>query len=748
MRFLSKQASDSRNILFKFLYEKIKQKIQFDTLDTQGNSSQRSGSEMIRSHKDGRMRNKRKRKRDPSQDYLNQGFGGFSYQDEMLNYGRNESSKKKMKVSSQEKIRREVSSISATRKVEKQMGNGTDGRVKHRARGKHRGNRLKLDKDLMDQEAVIRKSLQSEGYYRRHRQKARNNVSVPSSTSQSKTPKGGSIVRKKKKKKRLPAFQHIPLSFMNTATPKPKHNKSKERSSGKSTSTQNHNKYFVVDDAVSSPNFNHKDEHRDTNRSNSNLNKESSRLELDFYLVNGTMQSTLKSNTEHRESIEVSRKRKSRENQILRSYGNREYNKANKISHKRSMSKKDKSKKSGSRHNIDTTADGNSNLRLSMNKKKKFTRDSSEPGHHISESYSGLKKHSNFMKPTKSTKNFTLMRNTSHGNQKKARGAHYVRGSEKENHSDMIHLSPSLTHNSKISNSYSDYYKANNKSKMLKHMSKLIALDEAEEFYLQNNSELYKHIKKNNQNIDMSNIRKKKRTSSGTRKGNYNVDYSAGRQKYSKSKKENGLTLDLDSLDNPKMTHTHYPKSSTYLPPQHPSNMNFPNSTKNSKMKRHPRKTNDSSKSGVPLCLLSMNRPDEYNREKRKKSSRKSSNLKKSKKIDYDNYSNCAGQSYVELEDGTRNYNINEYQKSDSNERRKRRTRSKKKRKHKKGSSSYGGFGHFYEAYGEKSSSHHRDRDFEKKFKKMKMMASREVSHPKSIKSKDNLLSFGGAQWK
>lgn len=707
---------------------------------------------MIRSYKDERVRQKRKKKRDPSQDYLNNGFGGFSYQDEMLNYGKNESSKKK-RGSSQEKVRREASSISGSRKVEKQLSKGTTGRVKHRARGKYRENRLKLDKALVDQEAVIRKSLQSEGYYRRHRQKARNNVSVPSSTSQSKTPKGGSMVRnKKKKKKRLPAFQHIPLSFMNTATPKPKAKKFKERSSGKSTSTHNNNKYFVVDDAMSSPNFNHKD---DTKRSGSILNKDSSRIELDFYLVNGgTMQSTLKSTTEHRESIEISRKRKSRENQILRSYGNRDYSKASKISHKRSMSKKESNRVNVSRQNMEGTGgnEGASKVRSSIGKTNKFSRDSSEPAHHISDSFSGLKKHSNFMKPTKSTKNFTLMRNTSHGNQKKSRGAHYVRGSEKENHSDMVHLSPSLTHNSKISNSYSDYYKGNNKSKLMKHVSKLIALDEAEEFYLQNNSELYKHIKKNNQNVDHSNIRKKKRTSNGSRNMGYNVDYSAGRQKYSKSKKSSGLTLDLDHLDNPKMTNTHYPKSTTYLPPQHPSNSNgnFPNSTKNSKIKRNSRKTGDPSSHGkTPLCLLSLNRPDEYNREKRKKSSRKSGMKKSSKKTDYEDYSNCGGESFVELEDGTRNYNINEYQKSDSNERRKRRTRSKKKRKHKKGSSSYGGFGHFYEAYAEKSSTgHQRDRDFEKKFKKMKMMASREMSHPKSLKSKDNLLSFGGAQWK
>lgn len=183
-------SSDSKNSLFKFLYEKIKQKIQIDTLDSQSSSRQSEPRDVIRSYKDEGIRDQRKKRHNANHDYMNNGFGGFSYQDDVLKYGKNDSG---------QKLQRDTSSISVTRKVEKDMTKVDNVRVKHRARGKHREDRLKLDKALVDQDAIIRKSLQSEGYYRRHRQKARNNVSIPSSASQSKTPKGGSIVRKKRR---------------------------------------------------------------------------------------------------------------------------------------------------------------------------------------------------------------------------------------------------------------------------------------------------------------------------------------------------------------------------------------------------------------------------------------------------------------------------------------------------------------------------------------------------------------------
>lgn len=215
-------------------------------------------------------------------------------------------------------------------------------------------------------------------------------------------------------------------------------------------------------------------------------------------------------------------------------------------------------------------------------------------------------------------------------------------------------------------------------------------------------------------------------------------------QKHIKAKKDT-LTLDIDNLDNPKLTHTHYPKTSSYLPPQNPTGtQNFPNSTKNSRGKRNSRKNEEEN----PVCLLSMNRgkrdSEEHQRTKTKKSS-KGDSMKRKSKAEYENYG-VYGESYVELEDGTRNYQIREYQKIDSGEKgSKRKSKSKKKkRQHKKGSSSYGGFGHLYETYGDKGyNKRERDRDLEKKYKKMKLIASREAS-----KNKDSLLNFGGAQWK
>lgn len=732
------------------MYEKIKQKIQTDTLASHG-SSQRSELDVIRSYKDEgiRQKNKKKRRNQPSQDYMRNDFGGFSYQDDLLHYGRNNESNHKNSASGRKEIQREASSISVTRKKEKDLRKSTTGRVKHRARGKHRDTRLKLDKALVDQDPIIRKSLQSEGYYRRHRQKARNNISVPSSTSQSKTPKGGSLVRKKKKKnkKRLPAFQHIPLSFMNTATPKPK-KKGRKSKSRESQKTSDKSKYFIVDEVNNSPEFHYNREgERQSKKSNSRQdNNTSSRLELDHYLLEGGVQSTMKSSADHRKSREddLRKKLEREENQILRSYGHNEYHNLSKlIQNKRdSGNRKNRSKKGKSSSRYKQDSRNESKQKRDRNKMSKKLREQNIPMQNISESYSGLKKTSQVLKGNKSSKNFSMLRNSSHHHKHHRPG--YARG-EKENQSDLLQLSPSLQmKNNKISASYNDYYKPKTKSKMMKRVSKLIALDEAEEFYLQSNSDLYNQIRKNNQNFDHSKQRKKTRASNKLRKSNYEVEYN-GQQKHVKVKKER-LTLDIENLENPKLTHTHYPKTS-YLPPQNPSGMlNFPNSTKNSRNKRPSRKTTDSS-GNVPLCLLSLNKgreDDDYRRSKHKKGG-KTSSLKRRSKNDYEDYKNY-GESYVELEDGTRNYNVEEYQKTDSNEKDKKRksskSKKKRKRRHKKGSSSFGGFGQLYETYGDKMYQNRDNRDLEKMYK-MKIMASRDASHPK-----DNLLNFGGAQWK
>jgi hypothetical protein len=68
---------------------------------------------------------------------------------------------------------------------------------------------------MIDKNSVIRKSLQSDSYYKRHRQKARKDVRGPSTEIS----QGGSV-REARQRKGLPPFQNIPLGFMNSLTPK------------------------------------------------------------------------------------------------------------------------------------------------------------------------------------------------------------------------------------------------------------------------------------------------------------------------------------------------------------------------------------------------------------------------------------------------------------------------------------------------------------------------------------------------
>ena len=67
---------------------------------------------------------------------------------------------------------------------------------------------------MIDKDSIIRKSLQSDSYYKRHRQKARKDVRGPS------TEHSQGSTKNIKQKRGLPPFQHIPLSFMNSLTPK------------------------------------------------------------------------------------------------------------------------------------------------------------------------------------------------------------------------------------------------------------------------------------------------------------------------------------------------------------------------------------------------------------------------------------------------------------------------------------------------------------------------------------------------
>lgn len=67
---------------------------------------------------------------------------------------------------------------------------------------------------MIDKNSVIRKSLQSDSYYKRHRQKARKDVRGPS------TEHSQGSTKNRRKRYPIPPFQHIPLSFMNSLTPK------------------------------------------------------------------------------------------------------------------------------------------------------------------------------------------------------------------------------------------------------------------------------------------------------------------------------------------------------------------------------------------------------------------------------------------------------------------------------------------------------------------------------------------------
>ena len=98
--------------------------------------------------------------------------------------------------------------------------------VQNQRKIKRNSKSRKIDKFISDDNQIIRKSLQSETYYRRHRQKARNgdkkerNESAYSSHQRSITPTNkqnkGSASRKRRRKPRrgVRPFEHIPLSFM------------------------------------------------------------------------------------------------------------------------------------------------------------------------------------------------------------------------------------------------------------------------------------------------------------------------------------------------------------------------------------------------------------------------------------------------------------------------------------------------------------------------------------------------------
>ena len=201
----------------------MKQKVQFDLLDSVQPKKTRfdlskdlkNDSVVLRTygHEDQYNRSSKGHRRlatDGSDDFLQPGFGGYSYHDGVT-VAKMESSK--YRDGSQSRIR--DSSQTAQSKHSQMDRRGQDPVVEWNSKQNDvRAQRLKLDQDMVDKNSVIRKSLQSDSYYKRHRQKARKDVRGPS------TELSHSSVRQAKQKKGLNLFSHIPLSFMNSLTPK------------------------------------------------------------------------------------------------------------------------------------------------------------------------------------------------------------------------------------------------------------------------------------------------------------------------------------------------------------------------------------------------------------------------------------------------------------------------------------------------------------------------------------------------
>ena len=898
------------------LYQTLKQKVQIDALMSEfsNGSDDEDGVEIIRSYKDEGVRDAAKRKkrtRDISGDYLEKGFGGVSYQDEVMSYGRHTKKLKSSKVglnknNTESGRLSNIVNISDGKKVKCRNRTPTThnrgGTNNARKRNEFRSKRLKLDKTLACQEPIIRQSLQSEGYYRRHRQKARNGVSsIPSSTSVSKTPKSGSVARqaknsKKKKKNRIPIFQHIPLSFMNSATPKMKkreHKRGGEISAGmnnpKFSDTMKHDVYKVhklhqrksnernihsksKDSAEKkSLSINNRGGKRSRKRG-SKTRQKSSLLDLDGILAYGTLKSSIHQTEDYRDQASDYSNRNTKVGDILKTYGqagqyhNTGFGKGKYEIHVTNNNEN----QAGSNNNTNNSNNNTSNLRdrrtkLSARKQRKQYSMNSLSNlmtmPHTKNHERGTR-HSH--KTSKgATHGRTLNMTSEESSQKMVAGGpskhsdHYLHGTSggggtHQHHSkrkmkrqrnlstknlqnlrssqtghgkavpkglstyeeEFLQLSPSLQKNTKISSSYNGCYNLkHDKHHHSKHAgsSKLNALKEAEEF-VDFSSSTYNKIK--NELRQSKNIakmqRKQKRMSHHRSKKSTDIDIQidiSGKalKTYGNHGGAGTLTLDIENLENHKLTNTHYQHS--HLPPQSPLNQfQYPSTTKNSKNdttgannRRVRRVPTDE---GNPLSLLSMNgnpktkklaKKIQYAQAQKQEQRRSmkdsydrgyegatSSKYKKrhTRGIEYFNYEHVT-QSYVDGKDGTRNYQIKEitdFEDNSNSSREVRMMRSSnhhnngrngaaagKHRKHKQ-TGSYGGYGDMGHSYREKESltreSVHgragRDRSYHHKYRKMKSKMAMEGTYRNSQSiggagggsGKENLLNFAGAQWK
>ena len=102
--------------------------------------------------------------KDSGSHFMQNGFGGFSYHDGMINKSYNS----KSKINSvHPKNDRNASSNSRPRHVKFDIDAARD--LSESKDAEPRRGKLKLDQELLDKNSMIRKSLQSDSYYRRHR---------------------------------------------------------------------------------------------------------------------------------------------------------------------------------------------------------------------------------------------------------------------------------------------------------------------------------------------------------------------------------------------------------------------------------------------------------------------------------------------------------------------------------------------------------------------------------------------------
>jgi hypothetical protein len=785
------------------LYEKIKQKIQIDALegeDSWKESSDEEGGEIIRSYKDDGVRGKkRRRKREISGEYLEKGFGGVSYQDDYMNYGRDDENSTRNVNRKAYKVDGSTSVSGKVRKAKREKIVTPHRKQKRGKKRDHRSRRLKLDKTLANQEPIIRQSLQSEGYYRRHRQKARNVPSLPSDSSFSKTPKSGSVVPRKSKKNRksgIPPFQHIPISFMNTATPKPRKDKGNE-STHFSEDKRGEMRKSRLSHQSRGKRSRHKEskasDYRREKKDDKGMKKKSSLLDLDNVLVYGTLRSTMQNSQRCEES---------NAQDIMKSYGYAQYSKHNysKDRFEESCSKKEKSRngKSSKKRKPKYSLNSLSNLMTMPNAKTHKERGSSFHNK-ASSKRKGINLNLNIMPshPTTQTYNNPPIQHKNDSRHQRNSSSNLQakeKQREKRLEKEFLQLSPTMTSGGKISASYGGYYpmkssKITRKEREHSQNGHIDRVDEMEEYSKKRSKDLERYKK----GMKLRSNQKSRGVSKGERraKRSLEVDYdlkldvhSNHHKKRSKQSKS-GLTLDMDSLANPQTTNTHI-ESHSGLPPYSP--MQYPGTTKNSRIPKHSRTADDHN----ALSLLSMNNKRSFHkngsksrklyqkiqahtevrvvreydhrlsRDKSRHSHHQSNGRSKKKaqrshKIQYGDYDQIT-HSFVETtKDGTRNYTIAEYHEYEDDERRVRRKKKHSSKKLRDKGGSYGGHGDLGSSYRDRGienvrDNRIRDKNYHEKYRKMKLKMMKEGKYGNSQSfggsGKENLLNFGGAQWK